>query len=49
MWLDHIGSFGKEVDANFKSIRKTLSADRVLARTSHEPRVHGSIELFSHS
>jgi len=47
---EQIGSFGKQVDANLASVRKTLPADLVLARTSDQPlQVHDSIELFSHS
>jgi multidrug efflux pump subunit AcrB len=47
---EQIGSFGKQVDANLTSVRKTLPADLVLARTSDQPlQVHDSIELFSHS
>jgi multidrug efflux pump subunit AcrB len=47
---EQIGSFGKQVDANLESVRKSLPADLVLARTSDQPlQVHDSIELFSHS
>jgi multidrug efflux pump subunit AcrB len=47
---EQISSFGKQVNANLESIRKTLPADLVLARTSDQPlQVHDSIELFSHS
>jgi multidrug efflux pump subunit AcrB len=47
---EQISSFGKQVDANLASVRKTLPADLVLARTSDQPlQVHDSIELFSHS
>ena len=47
---EQISSFGKLVDANLQSVRKTLPADLVLARTSDQPlQVHDSIELFSHS
>jgi multidrug efflux pump subunit AcrB len=47
---EQISSFGKQVNANLDSIRKTLPADLVLARTSDQPlQVHDSIELFSHS
>jgi multidrug efflux pump subunit AcrB len=47
---EQISSFGKQVDANLESVRKTLPADLVLARTSDQPlQVHDSIELFSHS
>ena len=47
---EHINSFGKQVDANLESIRKTLPADLVMARTSDQPlQVNDSIELFSHS
>jgi multidrug efflux pump subunit AcrB len=47
---EQISSFGKLVDANLQSVRKTLPADVVLARTSDQPlQVHDSIELFSHS
>ena len=47
---EQIGSFGKQVDANLRSVKKTLPADLVLARTSDQPlQVHDSIELFSHS
>lgn len=47
---EQIGSFGKQVDANLASVRKSLPADLVLARTSDQPlQVHDSIELFSHS
>jgi multidrug efflux pump subunit AcrB len=47
---EQIGVFGKQVDANLESVRKTLPADLVLARTSDQPlQVHDSIELFSHS
>jgi multidrug efflux pump subunit AcrB len=47
---EQISSFGKQVDANLESIRKTLPADLVLARTSDQPlQVRDSIELFSHS
>ena len=42
--------FGKQVETNLESVRKTLPADLVLARTSDQPlQVHDSIELFSHS
>ena len=47
---EQISSFGKQVNANLESVRKTLPADLVLARTSDQPlQVHDSIELFSHS
>jgi multidrug efflux pump subunit AcrB len=47
---EQISSFGKQVDANLESVRKTLPADLVLARTSDQPlQVHDSLELFSHS
>jgi multidrug efflux pump subunit AcrB len=47
---EQISSFGKLVDANLESVRKSLPADLVLARTSDQPlQVHDSIELFSHS
>jgi len=47
---EQIGSFGKQVDANLESVKKTLPTDLVLARTSDQPlQVHDSIELFSHS
>ena len=47
---EQISSFGKQVDTNLESVRKTLPADLVLARTSDQPlQVHDSIELFSHS
>ena len=47
---EQISSFGKQVDANLESVRKSLPADLVLARTSDQPlQVHDSIELFSHS
>ena len=47
---EQISSFGKQVDANLQSIRKTLPADLVLAGTSDQPlQVHDSIELFSRS
>ena len=47
---EHINSFGKQVDANLESVRKTLPADLVMARTSDQPlQVNDSIELFSHS
>ncbi|MGO4514592.1 efflux RND transporter permease subunit [Terriglobus sp. 2YAB30_2] len=47
---EQISSFGKQVDANLESVRKTLPADLILARTSDQPlQVHDSIELFSHS
>lgn len=47
---EQIGYFGKQVDANLESVRKSLPADLVLARTSDQPlQVHDSIELFSHS
>jgi multidrug efflux pump subunit AcrB len=47
---EQISSFGKLVDANLESVRKSLPADVVLARTSDQPlQVHDSIELFSHS
>ncbi|HEX4168385.1 MAG TPA: efflux RND transporter permease subunit [Bryobacteraceae bacterium] len=47
---EQISAFGKEVDANLQSIRKSLPGDLVLARTSDQPlQVHDSIELFSHS
>ena len=38
------------MNANLESVRKTLPADLILARTSDQPlQVHDSIELFSHS
>jgi multidrug efflux pump subunit AcrB len=47
---EQINAFGKLVNANLQSIRKTLPADLVLARTSDQPlQVHDKIELFSHS
>ena len=47
---EQISTFGKLVDANLQSIRRSLPGDLVLARTSDQPlQVHDSIELFSHS
>ena len=47
---EQISSFGKQVETNLESVRKTLPSDLVLARTSDQPlQVHDSIELFSHS
>jgi multidrug efflux pump subunit AcrB len=45
-----IGTFGKLVDANLDTIKKTLPSDLVLARTSDQPlQVRDSVELFTNS
>ena len=47
---EHINEFGKLVNANLESIRKTLPGDLVLARTSDQPlQVKDKIELFTDS
>ncbi len=45
-----INAFGKLVDANLETVKKSLPGDLVLARTSDQPlQVHDSTELSSNS
>ncbi|HMJ63646.1 MAG TPA: efflux RND transporter permease subunit [Bryobacteraceae bacterium] len=45
-----INAFGKLVDVNLETVKKSLPGDLVLARTSDQPlQVRDSIELFSNS